>query len=427
MSPTVSPTANAKYILKLNTRRVLKLIRDNPSISRAEISKLSGLSAPTASRIVEDLIKEGLVEEIGMGVSNGGRRPNLLKFCPDNNFIIGIDLGTTNIYGVLANLEAEIISEEKTPTRVEGGFYSIMDRTFEVIEKLKARLGGKQSHLCGIGMAVAGLINKKRNIVEFSPNFHWHDVDIIGYLSQKTTIPIFFDNVTRVMALGELCYGVGKKYKNFICVNVGYGIGAGIIINGQPLLGTRGMSGEFGHITLEKDSKIQCYCGNFGCLEALSSGNGIARAARIELESGAKSSLLEMCNNDLNNLTAEMVANAAKKGDVVAWNVFHRAAEYLGIGISALINLFNPEVIVIGGGVTQAGDILFDTVRNTVKARSLNKISKEVEILPATFGLKAAVMGAVSLIMQKVLNLDYRNVAKYEEKRHSVSVMDIES
>jgi len=423
----MSPVANAKYILKLNTRKVLKLIRDNPSISRAEISKISGLSAPTVSRIVEDLIREGLVEEIGIGVSNGGRRPNLLEFCPDNNFIIGIDLGTTNIYGVLANLEAEIISEEKTPTKVEEGFYNIMDRTFEVIDRLKVRLGRKQDHLCGIGMAVAGLINKKKNIVEFSPNFHWHDVDIIGYLSQKTNIPIFFDNVTRVMALGELFYGVGRKYKNFICVNVGYGIGAGIIINGQPLLGTHGMSGEFGHITLEKDSRIQCYCGNFGCLEALSSGNGIARAARLELESGVKSILLDMCNNDPSNLTAEMVAEAAKKGDAVAWNVFHRAAEYLGIGISALINLFNPEAIVIGGGVTQAGDILFDTVRNTIKARALNKISKEAEILPATFGLKAAVMGAVSLITQKVLNLDYRNGAKPEEAGYSPRPMYRES
>ncbi|MGB9893657.1 MAG: ROK family protein, partial [Candidatus Saccharicenans sp.] len=317
--------------------------------------------------------------------------------------------------GVLANLEAEIIAEEKIPTEVESGFYGVMDRTFTVIEKLRAQLGKKQNHLNGIGMAVAGLINKKRNIVEFSPNFHWHDADIAGYLLPKLNLPIFFDNVTRVMALGELYYGVGKKYRNFICVNVGYGIGAGIIINGQPLLGTHGMAGEFGHITLEKDSKIQCYCGNFGCLEALSSGSGIARAARLELENGAKSILLEMCDNNLDNLTAEMVANAAKKGDILAWNVFHKAAEYLGIGISALINLFNPEAIVIGGGVTQAGDILFDTVRSTVKARALSRISREVEILPATFGPKAAVMGAVSLIMQKVLNLDYKTGSKFGE------------
>jgi glucokinase-like ROK family protein len=422
----MSSGANAKYILKLNKRRVLKLIRDNLSISRAEISKLSGLSAPTVSRIVESLIKEGLVEEIGRGISNGGRRPMLLKFCPDNNFIIGIDLGTTNIYGVLTNLEAEIISEEKIATRVEEGFYSVMDRTFEVIQRLERQLGKKQNRLCGIGLAVAGLINRKRNIVAFSPNFRWHDVDIMGYLGQKTEIPIFFDNVTRVMALGELCYGVGRKYKNFICVNVGYGIGAGIIINGQSLSGIKGMAGEFGHITLEKNSRIQCYCGNFGCLEALSSGNGIARAARMELEKGAKSILFDMCEGNLNNLTAEMVAEAARKGDVVAWSVFHRAAEYLGVGISALINLFNPEAIVIGGGVTQAGDILFDTVRSTVKARALNKISRDVEILPATFGPKAAVMGAISLILQKVLNLEYRNRAETTEITFSQQAVDKE-
>jgi glucokinase len=134
-----------------------------------------------------------------------------------------------------------------------------------------------------------------------------------------------------------------------------------------------------------------------------------------------------MCDGNLNSLTAEMVANAAKKGDVIAWNVFHRAAEYLGIGISALINLFNPEAIVIGGGVTQAGDIFFDTIRNTVKARVLNKISKEVEILPATFGLKVAVMGAVSLIMEKVLNLDYKKRTKTDEISYAPQVQDKES
>ncbi|MCI4444465.1 MAG: ROK family transcriptional regulator [Candidatus Aminicenantes bacterium] len=421
------PTANAKYILKLNSRKILKLIRDNPSISRAEISRRTGLSAPTVSRIVDDLIEDGLVEEIGVGSSSCGRRPNLLKFCPDNNFIIGIDLGTTNIYGVLANLEAEILAEEKIPTQVEIGFNGVMDRTMAVIEKLRAQLGRKKEHLNGIGMAVAGLINKKRNIVEFSPNFHWHDADILGYLGQKLDVPVCFDNVTRVMALGELFYGVGRKYKNFICVNVGYGIGAGIIVNGQPMLGTHGMSGEFGHITLEKDSKIQCYCGNFGCLEALSSGSGLARAARLELENGAKSILLDMCRGDLDKLTAEMVAQAAKKGDVLAWNVFHKAAEYLGLGISALINLFNPEAIVIGGGVTQAGDILFDTIRGTVKARALSRICRDVEILPATFGAKAAVMGAVSLIMQKVLNLEYKRNDRSTENTATVLLAERES
>lgn len=397
---------NSKYILKINKKKIFNLIYNSKSISRAEATKLSGISAPTVSRVVDGFLKEGLVKEIGMGQSTGGRRPRLLKIADTENFIIGIDLGTTNIYGVLADLSANIIHEEKQPTRLEEGFYKIMDQTAEIVEILINQAAERKTRLLAIGMAVAGLINKKLNIVEFSPNFHWHDADIVGTLGKKFDLPIFFDNVTRVMALGELCYGVGKQYKNFVFVNIGYGIGAGIILEGQPLHGARGMAGEFGHITIDKDSKIQCDCGNFGCLEALASGQGIARSAQRVLESGAQSILDDMCGGDIQKVTAEMVANAAKKGDAIAWSVFSQAAEYLGIGVSALINLFNPEAVILGGGVIQAGEILFDTVRKTVNARSLNRSSRGVPLLPATFGLKAAVMGAISLVMNKLLNLE---------------------
>jgi predicted NBD/HSP70 family sugar kinase len=187
--------------------------------------------------------------------------------------------------------------------------------------------------------------------------------------------------------------------------------GAGIIIQGIPLYGLKGMAGEFGHITLNKDSDAQCECGNFGCLEALASGNAIAKAAKKELQDGMGSVLLDMCKGDLSRLTTEMVANAAKQGDGIAWKIFDRAAEYLGIGIAGLINLLNPEAVFIGGGVAQAGDILFDKVRKTVNARALNKTAGEVVILPATFGLKSAVMGAISLILSGVVNLGYEHAS----------------
>jgi len=403
------PNGTAKYINKLNKVKVLNLIRNSDRISRADIAKMTKLSAPTVSRIVESLMDVGLVNETGPGDSTGGRRPTLLEFSADNNFIIGIDLGTTNIYGVLSNLEAKIIAEKSRPTLVQEGFQGVMQRTAEVIEELKSQLGDKADRIFGVGMAVAGLINRDRNIVEFSPDFHWHNVDVVGELSRRHKMPIVFDNVTRVMALGEYCYGIGKQFKNFVCVNVGYGIGAGIIMNGEPLYGPKGMAGEFGHITLERESGVQCECGNFGCLEALASGNALAKAARSKLQAGAKSSLQDMCGNDLGNITAKMVADAAKQGDAVAWDVFNRSAEFLGIGIAGLINLLSPEAIVIGGGVAQSGDILFDMVRKTVNSRALNKISREVAILPATFGMRAAVMGAVSLILDKVLSLEQAN------------------
>lgn len=405
-----SRTGNAKFISEINKAKVINLIRDSDGISRAALAKKIGISAPTVSRIVEILIREGLATETGMGVSNGGRRPTLLKFSGVDNFIIGIDLGTTDIFGVLTDLDARVIAEIKRPTRVEEGFSRVMERTSDIINELRNHLGEKKSKVRGIGMAIAGLINRERDIVEFSPDFHWHNVDVKAALAQRHEIPVYFDNVTRVMALGEIWYGAGRNYRNFIMINVGYGIGAGIIIQGAPLYGFKGKAGEFGHITLDKDSDVQCECGNFGCLEALASGNAIAKSGQRELRSGAVSALLEACGGDPARLTAEMVVNAAKHGDGTAWTVFDRAAEYLGIGIAGLINLFNPEAVFIGGGVAQAGNILFDKVRKTVNARALNKTASEVAIMPATFGLRSAVMGAVSLILSGVVNLDYEHV-----------------
>jgi len=401
---------NSKLISEINKVKVTNLIRDSDGISRADLAKGNGLSAPTISRIVEILIREGLVVEVGAGESKGGRKPTLLRFSGVDNFIIGIDLGTTNIHGVLTDLDAKIIAEVRRPTQVEEDFARVMERTADVIGELKNHLGDKKGKVCGIGMAIAGLINRERDIVEFSPDFHWHNVDVKAALAQRHEIPVYFDNVTRVMALGEIWYGAGRNYRNFIMINVGYGIGAGIIILGAPLYGFKGKAGEFGHITLDKDSDVQCECGNFGCLEALASGNAIAKAARKELRGGAVSALVEACGGDLSKLTAEMVVSAAKQGDGTAWTVFDRAAEYLGIGIAGLINLFNPEAVFIGGGVAQAGDILFDKVRKTVNARALNKAASEVAIMPATFGLRSAVMGAVSLILSGVVNLDYEHV-----------------
>src|SRR5512135_1600470 len=406
---TQTQAGNAKFISEINKIKIINLIRDSDGISRAELAKTSGLSAPTVSRIVETLIHEGLASEIGAGESRGGRRPTLLKFSGVDSFIIGIDLGTTNIYGVLTDLDAKVIAEIRRPTQVEEGFAKVMERTSGIIAELRDHLGPRQARVCGIGMAIAGLINRELNIVEFSPDFHWHNVDIRAGLGQDPDTPVIFDNVTRVMALGEMWYGAGRDFRNFIMINVGYGIGAGIITQGAPLYGLKGLAGEFGHITLEKDSDVQCECGNFGCLEALASGNAIAKSAQKELRAGAVSILQECCEGDPSRVTAEMVADAAKRGDGVAWSVFDRAAEYLGLGIAGLINLFNPEAVFIGGGVAQAGDILFDKVRKTVQARALKKTSGAVSILPATFGLRSAVMGAVSLILSGVVNLDFES------------------
>jgi len=404
------PSGNSQYISKLNKIKVLNLIRERESISRADIAKESNISAPTVTRIVDYLInEEGLVKDVGEGTSSGGRKPTLIQFAAVDNYVIGIDLGKTHIDGVLANLNAEVIDEITIDTYLEDGFENIMNRIADLICDLSNNPKVKGKKIFGVGMAVAGLINKFEHIVEFSPNFKWKNVDIKKSLKEKCKLPIKFDNVTRVMALGEMWYGIGRYVKNFVVINWGYGIGSGIVINNEPLYGPKGMAGEFGHMTMDKDSKFKCGCGNYGCLEALASGSAISQRVKNEILGGKESILTKWINGDIQLINTKLICEAARQGDELASTIFDEAVEYLGIGISSLINLVSPECVLIGGGVAQSHDLIFSKIREIANKRTIVTKSKRVQIQAATFGMKAASKGAVALILNEVLNLNYSN------------------
>jgi len=402
------PKGSPQFINRLNKIRILNIIRENGQISRAEISKISNISAPTVTRIVDSLINdEGLVQEIGIGKSSGGRRPTLVEFSGQDNFVIGIDLGTTHIDGVLANLNAETITEIRCETHLEEGFESILNRTSDIICDLREHPEVKGKKVLGVGLAVPGLINRSKNIIEISPDLSWEYVDLKKVLKEKCDLPLKFDNVTRVMALGELWYGAGRAAKYFIVINIGYGIGAGIIVDGKPLYGPFGMAGEFGHMTMDKDSKVKCACGNLGCLEALASGHAIADMAIKEIKAGKMSNLKDKVNGNLQNIDTKMVAESARQGDHLSQKIFSEAVDYLGTGIASMINLISPQMVLIGGGVAQAEDLIFEQVRKIARERTVQTRSRNVKIQPVTFGQKAATKGAVALILNEALNLNY--------------------
>ena len=402
------PKGSAEYISRLNKIKILGLIREHGTISRADIVKLTALSAPTVSRIVKSLIaEEKLVSAIGMGDSSGGRPPVILKFKGDTSYVIGIDLGATTTRGVLSDLNGKFVEEIDLPTRLPDGPEEIIEDVVRMIRKLAAsKKKSANSRIFGVGIAVAGLVDVQNEIIVYSPDFNWHNIDLIGYLHDKIEFPVIFDNVTRLMALGGFRFGNAIKSKNFICINVGYGIGAGIIVNGEMLSGRDGFAGEFGHITIDKDSDILCSCGKYGCLEALASGKAIAITAQSRLARGQQSLLLELSGGDINKVTAKMVADAAKRGDELSLNVFNKAVEYIGIGVADLVNLFNPELILIGGGVAMAGDLFFDTIEKVLHKHILQASARELPILPVAFGKNSALMGAFALVLNRILNLD---------------------
>ena len=402
-----APKGNAVYINRLNKIKVLGLIREHGTISRAEIVEISGLSAPTVSRIVKGLIKEErLVESIGIGDSSGGRPPVMLKFKGEESYVIGIDLGATATRGVLSDLNGKFIEEIKFPTRLNDGFEEIAGDVSDLIHKLAdSDRKAASARIFGVGIAVAGLVDLKKNIIEYSPDFKWHNVDIVGELRKKIDYPIIFDNVTRLMALGGLSYGKGMKSNNFVCINVGYGIGSGVIIDGELLRGARGFAGEFGHITVERDSKIQCSCEKYGCLEALASGKAIANTAQRLLSDGNNSKILELSKGEISMVSAKTVADAARLGDELSLRIFNEATEHIGIGIANLVNLFNPEMVIVGGGVSLAGDLFFDNIKRVVGQHVIQSSGKDLPIIPVAFGENAALMGAFALILKRVMDL----------------------
>jgi glucokinase-like ROK family protein len=386
-----------------NKSKVLQLIRDQKEITRADIIRLSGLSAPTVTRIVESLTQLKLIHSNGIGSSIGGRPPQIIQFQSKDNYVIGIDLGATFIRSALSNLDGEFVFEIHVPTNLKRGFEGVMEQVGELIGRLTERAHQNSYPVWGIGIAVCGMVNKNSGIVEYSPIFGWKNVNIQSALAKYTGLNIALGNVTHLIALGELLYGVGKDYRNFICINLGYGIGSGIIVDGKLFGGADGIAGEIGHVVIDKNSQRKGLEGITGTLEALASGYGLADIAREMAKTNSGSILNTM---DTEDIDAKTVFEAAKSGDILANEIIDEISKNISVGIDTMIKLFNTECIVLSGGLVQNSDLLIDKIRNQVSEYSLTGVSRTVPIVKAGFGENAALMGSFSLILEKILLLE---------------------
>jgi glucokinase-like ROK family protein len=361
------------------------------------------LSAPTVTRIVESLLQLNLIQTNGIGSSIGGRPPQLISFNSKDNYVIGIDLGATFIRSALSNLDGEFIFEIHVPTNLKKGFDGVMEQVGGLIEKLSDRASQQSLKLWGIGIAVCGMVNKNSGLVEYSPIFGWKNVNIHDALSKYTHLHIAFGNVTHLIALGELLYGIGKIYQNFICINLGYGIGSGIIIEGKLFAGADGLAGEIGHIVVDKHSPRQGLEEISGTLEALASGYGLADIA-IDRGKADKDSILHSLDQE--DIDAKRVFEESKKGDRLATEIIDEVADYISIGIDTLVKLFNTECIVLSGGLVLNGEVLIDKIRRMMTNYSMSALSRSVPVVPSEFGENAGLMGSFSLILERILFLE---------------------
>ncbi len=318
--------------------------------------------------------------------------------------VLAIDLGGTKIASAIVSSGGEVIARDYRLTQANEGVEPVTGRILGAIEHLLQKSNMVISQIDSISIASAGAIDFKKGLVTSSPNLPgWHNVPLRDRVVERFGIDTFLVNDASAAALAEHRLGAGHGTNNLVYITVGTGIGGGIIINGRLYLGTGGAAGEIGHMTIDADGP-RCYCGNYGCLEEMASGRAIAREAIRRIRGGEGSALIDIVAGKIDDITAKEVAQAAQSGDRLALEVVSQAASYLGVGMVNVVNIFNPEMIVIGGSVAKMGDLLLNPVRQRVKERAFKLSAQAVEIVPAKLGDDVGVIGAALFAREQKAN-----------------------
>lgn len=313
--------------------------------------------------------------------------------------ILGVDLGGTKIATALATAEGEILTRGYCPTLGEAGSQDIIGSILRTIEETMSLGKVRVSQLLGIGIAAAGIIDSDKGMIITSPNIpNLREVPLKHAVEQRFGIPTYVGNDATLAALGEWYFGLKKSVPNLIYITISTGIGGGIIANGKLYTGACGIAGEIGHMTIDVNGP-QCNCGNIGCWEALASGTALAREAIREIGKGANTSIAEIVGGDLSRIDAKVVFQAAEGGDELGKKLISRLAYYFGVGLANLVNIFAPELVLIGGGVAKMGDLLLQPAIDLVKERAYVALAYDVEIRPALLGDDSGVLGAVAYVL----------------------------
>lgn len=325
----------------------------------------------------------------------------------DKKWMIGVDLGGTNIVvGVLPidGGNGNVLALKSEPTDAERGAKYVVDKIVLLIEEARAEVvaehGGTRTDFAGIGIGAPGPLNRATGTVIQSPNLGWRNFPLRDLISNAVNLPAVLDNDANCATYGEWWLGAGRNVDTLIGLTLGTGIGGGIVLNGEIFHGVSDAAGEIGHMTIEANGR-KCPCGNYGCLEAYASGPAIARRAIEGLEAGVESLLADLVSDRLEQITAATVYEAAIHGDPYANEVMRETAKFLGAGVANVINIFNPDMIVISGGVTKAGDHLFVPLRSEVRRRAFKSALDACQICPAQLPGTAGVIGAAGVFKKE--------------------------
>ncbi|WP_261133969.1 ROK family protein [Bacillus sp. Marseille-Q3570] len=323
-------------------------------------------------------------------------------------YAIGLDIGGTNITGAIIRNTGEIHEKISIDTNPDTNADEVLERVYMMIEELMDKSKVPIDDVSGIGVATAGVIDSKENVIVFANNLHWRNVQIGRLIGDRFALPIKLTNDANAAAIAEWVWGGGKAYQNMIYITVSTGIGAGIISNGRLITGCDDSAGEFGHITINADGPL-CVCGNKGCVERYASGTAIAEKVQNQLKTEPHRKTYFGYENE-RLITSKIVEEAADQGDELALNAFKEAGYYLGIGITNLINLFNPEVIILGGGVMKAQRFMLPAIQETINERGISALTKRVQLSISSLDQEGGVLGGAGLFFMEQPSLTNNTV-----------------
>ncbi|MGY4688636.1 ROK family transcriptional regulator [Salibacterium sp. K-3] len=378
-------TGDQELVKKINKSIVLQTIQASSPISRAQISKESGLNKATVSGLVSELMEEQFVLEIGTGLSSGGRKPVMLYFNKAAGCAIGIDLGVNYILAVLTDLQGHVIEKVEEPLD-DSSLHVVLPMMKEIVSGLMERQPYSPYGVVGIGIGVPGITDNNGTIL-FAPNLHWEHVDLKQDLEQSFQLPVVVENEAKAGAHGENIHGAGKASSDFVYISLGIGIGTGIIIDNKLYKGAKGISGEMGHFTIDANGK-KCRCGNKGCWELYSSESTL-------LEQAGKLSSLEGGDITLGRLIQE-----AEAGNSEVLSLFSRIGEYAGIGLTNVVNTFNPEQIIIGNRLSKLRPWLENPIHHVLEQRLLPYFYNGLELSFSEFGIESCALGSAAFSIE---------------------------
>lgn len=312
--------------------------------------------------------------------------------------VLGVDLGGTHIYAGVADTQGKILNREAVSVQVQEGPARILEALIETARKAMDPAKTPGVEIRAIGVGIPGSLDTSAGICHFSPNFPgWRDIGISAPIQNALGLPTFILNDVRCATLGEQYFGAGKGFQNFVCLAIGTGIGGGLVLNGTLYIGASGGAGEVGHMCVLPDGP-RCNCGSRGCMEAIAAGPAITARAQKAVQEG-RSRLLAKASPDLAKLTPKDVANAALRGDTVAINILQESGRAIGIGIANLITVLNPQRVIVGGGVAQAGELLMEAIRKEVSSRVFMVAPSRYQIVATSLGPEAGLVGSATLAM----------------------------